>query len=88
MKKKFDITKFTIHTPEPQKISVNEKVLSVHDDIALMAKQDMLYNIIKDFLKTDLAIRSNISGINVHIENGYVNAEWKFDKRTKKDIKD
>jgi hypothetical protein len=56
------------------------------DDLILMTQQDGVYQIIKMFLKSDLAIESNIIGINVAVENGYVNAEWKFGNRTKEDI--
>ena len=48
------------------------------EDLLLMAQQDAVYDIIKTFLKSDYAIKANIIGINVKIENGYVNAEWKF----------
>lgn len=60
--------------------------MSRDDDLMLMAQQSLVYDIIKNFLKTDLATEANISGISVKISEGYVNAEWKFDKRTNGDI--
>lgn len=63
-------------------------MLNKEDDLILMAQQSLVYDIIKNFLKTDLAREANISGISVKISEGYVNAEWKFDKRCKGDIKE
>lgn len=60
--------------------------MSRDDDLITMAQQNLIYDIIKDFLKSDIAIQSNISGISVQVSKGYVNAEWKFDKRQKGDI--
>ena len=55
-------------------------------DQTLMNKQDKLYKQIKEFLESDSAIKFNVIGINVKVENGYVNAEWKFGDRKKGDI--
>ena len=57
------------------------------DDLMLMAQQSMCYDIIKQFLKSDLAIEGKLTGINVEIQDGYVNAEWYFGNREKGDIK-
>ena len=51
-----------------------------------MELQDLTYKVIKEVLKSDLAIEANISGISVKISEGYVNAEWHFNKRKKGDI--
>lgn len=55
-------------------------------DMYLTGKQDIVYEMIKNFLKSDSAIKFNITGIDVKVENGYVNAEWKFGDRKKGDI--
>ena len=56
------------------------------DDLMLMAQQSMCYDIVKNFLKTDLAIEGRITGVNIWVQDGYVNAEWKFGDRAKGDI--
>ena len=56
------------------------------DDLMLMAQQSLIYDIIKNFLKSDLATQANISGISIQVSEGYVNAEWKFGDRKPKDI--
>ena len=58
------------------------------DDLMLMAQQSMCYDILKQFLKSDLAIEGKLTGFEIKVENGYVNAEWHFGERTKGDIKD
>ena len=63
-------------------------MLSKDDDLMLMAQQALIYDICKNFLKTDLATSANISGLSIQISVGYVNAEWKFDKRYNNDIKE
>lgn len=57
-------------------------------DLNLMKKQSKLYKQISDFLKSSEAIQFGVRGIDVRVENGYVNAEWKFGKRDVGDIKD
>lgn len=61
-------------------------MLNRDDELILMTQQSLIYDIIKNFLKSDLAIEGRLTGINVHIENGYVNAEWSFGDRKPKDI--
>lgn len=61
-------------------------MLSRDDDLMLMAQQSLVYDIIKNFLKTDLATSANISGLSIQVSDGYVNAEWKFGDRKPKDI--
>lgn len=56
-------------------------------DYNLMKKQAKLYKQISDFLKLPEAIKFGVTGIDVRVENGYVNAEWKFGKRNAGDIK-
>ena len=62
--------------------------MNKEDDLMLMAQQGMCYDIIKQFLNTDLARAGRITGINVEIQDGYVNAEWKFGDRKDGDIKE
>ncbi len=57
-------------------------------DLTLMKKQDKLYKQIRDFLKSQEAIQFGVTGIDVNVADGYVNAEWKFGKRGIGDIKD
>lgn len=56
-------------------------------DYNLMKKQAKLYKQISDFLKLPEAIKFGVTGIDARVENGYVNAEWKFGKRNAGDIK-
>ena len=58
------------------------------EDLILMTQQDDCYEKIKEFLKGEMAIKGNVTGINVWIQDGYINAEWHFGNRTKGDIKD
>ena len=55
-------------------------------DLNLMKKQAKVYKQISDFLKSSEAIQFGVTGIDVRVENGYVNAEWKFGKRKINDI--
>ena len=57
-------------------------------DLNLMKKQAKVYKQISDFLKSSEAIQFGVTGIDVRVENGYVNAEWKFGKRNRGDIKE
>lgn len=56
-------------------------------DLNLMKKQGKVYKQISDFLKSPEAVQFGVTGIDVRVENGYVNAEWKFGKRDIGDIK-
>ena len=56
-------------------------------DLNLMKKQAKVYKQISDFLKSSEAIQFGVTGIDVRVENGYVNAEWKFGERKINDIK-
>ena len=57
-------------------------------DLNLMKKQGKIYKQISDFLKSPEAVQFGVTGIDVRVENGYVNAEWKFGKRDVGDIKE
>ena len=57
-----------------------------NEDMLVMALQDSVYETAKTFLKNELAIKAGITGLNIHIEDGYVNAEWKFGERKEGDI--
>ena len=48
----------------------------------------MVYRTIKTFLDSKEARMSGISGIDVTIQDGYVNATWKFNERYENDIKE
>lgn len=55
-------------------------------DAYLMGQQNVVYMIIQNFLDTDTAREFGITGIDVSIEDNYVNAEWKFGERKEGDI--
>ena len=81
---------YIFHTKE-EAMEVGSKYGNLMEDIEvldyyLMKKQSKLYDQICKFLKTDLAIEGNISGLSIKVEEGYVNAEWYFNKRKKGDI--
>lgn len=57
-------------------------------DYFVMGMQDMVYRTVSDFLKSQYAIDFNIVGLDVKIEEGYINASWKFGNRKEGDIKD
>lgn len=56
-------------------------------DMYIMGEQNLIYNTVSNFLKSDEAIQFNVTGVDIRVENGYVNADWKFGKREKGDIK-
>lgn len=60
--------------------------MNKYEDLLLMAQQDAVYETAKTFLKSDLAIKGNVKGLIIKIEDGYVNAEWKFGNRKEGDI--
>ena len=51
-----------------------------------MQNQDKVYKQIKQFLESESAITFGITGIDVTVENGYVNAQWKFGERKVGDL--
>ena len=57
-------------------------------DYFIMGMQEMTYRTVCDFLKSQYAIDFNIVGLDVKIEEVYINASWKFGDRKKGDIKD
>lgn len=57
-------------------------------DLNLMKKQGKLYKQIYDFLNSQEARQFGVTGIDARVENGYVNADWKFGKRDVGDIKE
>ena len=68
--------------------SIGEVVSDLQvQDFNLMKKQAKMYKQIKDFLKTSEAVQFGVTGIEVKIENGYVNAIWNFGERKSGDIK-
>lgn len=65
--------------------SIDEREIK---DAYTMGQQDMVYRTIKTFLDSKEARMSGISGIDVTIQDGYVNATWKFNERYENDIKE
>lgn len=60
----------------------NEKL----QDAYLMGQQDMVYRTIQEFLNTETARKFGVTGIDVKLEDGYVNASWKFGERKANDL--
>lgn len=55
-------------------------------DAYLMGQQDMVYRMVQEFLDTETARKFGVTGINVKLEDGFVNAIWKFGERKENDI--
>lgn len=70
-----------------QKIASEEKIFTPTelqeelDDVYLMGKQDAVYQMVAQFLSTPEAVKGNIVGVRVVIEDGYVNCYWEFGNR-------
>lgn len=73
---------------KPEENKGDDNKMNKTDDMILMAQQSMVYDIIHNFLKTKLAIEGRITGLDINIEDGYVNASWKFGDRVNGDIVD
>lgn len=91
--KKCDVYESYIFTNKDECIAYGNKIGEVASDLQiqdlnLMKKQGKLYKQINDFLKSSEAVQFGVTGIDVRVENGYVNAEWKFGKRDVEDIKE
>ena len=56
------------------------------DRYVIKEKKEICHKV-KTFLNSDEAIQSNINGIEIKLENGYVNASWLFKERREGDIK-
>lgn len=86
-----DVKEDYIFSNKKEAIEYGKTIMEVADDMQvqdclLMQKQNKVYKQIKEFLESDSAILFNIIGIDVKVEKGYVNAEWKFGDREKGDI--
>lgn len=57
-------------------------------DQLLNKKQIEITNLLSKLLKSELAIESNVNGLNMQIINGYINTTWLYANRTKNDIKE
>lgn len=57
-------------------------------DQLLNEKQIEITNLLSRLLKSELAIESNVNGLNMQIINGYINTTWLYANRTKNDIKE
>ena len=91
--KKCDVYEDYVFTTKDECIAYGETLGEVASDLQiqdlnLMKKQAKVYKQISDFLKSSEAIQFGVTGIDVKVENGYVNAEWKFGKRDIGDIKE
>lgn len=65
---------------------MNNKEDEKLQDAYLMGQQDMVYKIIQEFLDTETARKFGVTGIDVKLEDGFVNASWKFGERKENDI--
>ena len=51
------------------------------EEAYLMGKQDAIYQTVATFLSTPEAAKYRITGVEIKIENGYVNCSWQFGER-------
>ena len=91
--KRCDVYEDYIFTTKDECIAYGNKIGEVASelqiqDLNLTKKQGKLYKQISDFLKSPEAIQFGVTGIDVRVENGYVNAYWKFGERNQGDIKE
>ena len=91
--KRCDVYEDYIFATKDECIAYGNKIGDVASDLQiqdlnLMKKQGKLYKQISDFLKSPEAIQFGVTGIDVRVENGYINAEWKFGKRNIGDVKE
>lgn len=59
----------------------SEDLMEELEDAFLMGKQEAVYQSVATFLSTPEAIKNNIIGVEIIIENGYINCYWKFGER-------
>lgn len=89
--KKCDVPEQYIFSSRDDALEYANKITVVADDtevkdLVLMQNQDKVYKQIKQFLESESAITFGITGIDVTVENGYVNAQWKFGERKVGDL--
>ena len=58
-----------------------EDLMEELEDAFLMGKQEAVYQSVATFLSTPEAAKAKIIGVEIIIENGYVNCYWKFGER-------
>lgn len=58
-----------------------EDLMEELEDAFLMGKQEAVYQTVATFLSTPEAAKNNIIGVEIIIENGYINCYWKFGER-------
>lgn len=59
----------------------SEDLMEELEDAFLMGKQEAVYQSVATFLSTPEAAKNNIIGVEIIIENGYINCYWKFGER-------
>lgn len=70
-----------IEQPIGSKTLTPEEMMEEIEETFLMGKQEAIYQTVATFLSTPEAIKYNIVGVEIVIENGYVNCYWKFGER-------
>lgn len=58
-----------------------EQLMEEVEEAFVMGKQEAIYQSVTAFLATPEAIKYNIIGVEIIIENGYANCYWKFGER-------
>ncbi len=58
-----------------------EEMMEEIEETFLMGKQEAIYQTVATFLSTPEAVKYNIIGVEIIIENGYINCYWKFGER-------
>lgn len=61
-------------------ITINDLEEEIEDAFC-MGKQEAVYQTVATFLHTPEAIRFNITGVRIAIEDGYINCYWEFGER-------
>lgn len=90
-----DVKSQKVHNEEEvHEIPIGSKQLTIEDlmeevnDAYLMGKQDTVYQFVATFLQTPEAVKANITGVEIKIENGYINCYWQFGENNKEGFKD
>lgn len=52
------------------------------EEAFFMGKQEAIYQTVAAFLSTPEAVKYRITGVEIKIENGYINCYWQFGERS------
>lgn len=70
-----------IEQPIGSKTLTPEEMMEEVEEAFIMGKQEAVYQTVATFLSTPEAVKYNIIGVEIIIENGYINCYWKFGER-------